>query len=142
MLPTFWTEQERLLLIGTTLKPAVDAKLKGLYREFDHLRSSSEAIQWCRECWWDEVDGIVDFDDWKQLDAMYRSRALEFPGIGDAMVPSIDMANHAADEATVALYEADEDGNATLILREGKSLSSGNEVTITFVVKSKRCVKH
>ena len=62
---------------------------------------------------------------------MYRSRALEFPGIGDAMVPCIDMANHASGDATVALYETDEHGNGLLLLREGKELHKGEEITIT-----------
>lgn len=62
---------------------------------------------------------------------MYRSRALEFPGVGDAMVPCIDMANHASGDATAALYETDDDGNAILILRHGKDISEGGEITIT-----------
>lgn len=66
------------------------------------------------------------------VDAMYRSRALEFPGVGDAMVPCIDMDNHASGDAAAALYEADDDGNALLLLREGKSINQGGEVTITY----------
>jgi hypothetical protein len=67
-----------------------------------------------------------------QVDAMYRSRALEFPGIGDAMVPCIDTCNHASDYATAALYETDANGNAVLLLRDGKNLKKGDEVTITY----------
>jgi hypothetical protein len=67
------------------------------------------------------------------VDAMYRSRALEFPSVGDAMVPCIDMANHASRNATAALYEADDDGNGVLLLREGKVVQVGEEVTITYV---------
>jgi hypothetical protein len=62
---------------------------------------------------------------------MYRSRALEFPGIGDAMVPCLDMANHASGDATAALYETDDDGNAILVLRHGKDILHGGEITIT-----------
>jgi hypothetical protein len=73
----------------------------------------------------------ITFDDWMQVDAIYRSRALEFPGVGDAMVPCVDMANHASGDATAALYETDEDGNGLLLLREGKSIQKGGEITIT-----------
>jgi len=73
----------------------------------------------------------ITFDDWMQVDAMYRSRALEFPGVGDAMVPCVDMANHASGDATAALYETDEDGNGLLLLREGKNIQKGGEITIT-----------
>lgn len=138
MLPTFWTEEEQALLVGTSLAPALDAKLKSLYKEYELLRSTAGKIKWCSKCWWDEVDGLLTFDDWKQVDAMYRSRALEFPGIGDCMVPCVDMANHAAGEQTVALYESDEDGNGLLLLREHKSLKAGEEITIT-CVRSEPC---
>lgn len=133
LLPTFWTENERELLIGTTLKPAIEAKIKSLNKEFEQLRSATEPIKWCAEEWWDEEDGHLSFDDWLQVDAMYRSRALEFPGIGDSMVPCVDMANHASGDATAALYETDSDGNAALLLRDGKKLKEGDEITITSV---------
>jgi hypothetical protein len=71
-------------------------------------------------------------EDWKAVDAMYRSRALEFPGIGDAMVPCVDMANHAAGADTSALYETDSEGNALLLLRDGVNIKEGAEVTITY----------
>lgn len=60
---------------------------------------------------------------------MYRSRALEFPGVGDCMMPGIDFANHASGDATGALYETDADGNGLLLLR--KDVTEGGEVTIT-----------
>ena len=74
---------------------------------------------------------MLDLDDWKSVDAIYRSRALEFPGIGDAMVPSIDMANHSSGDKTTAIYESDAHGNGLLLLREGKELRPGDEVTIS-----------
>jgi hypothetical protein len=131
LLPTFWIEPERDLLIGTSLKPAVEAKLKSLQKEYDNFRTATEKIPWCEQYWWDEDDGLLSLDDWMQVDAMYRSRALEFPGIGDSMVPCIDMANHAADAATAALYETDEQGNGILLLRDGFNVKQGEEVTIT-----------
>jgi len=132
LLPTFWTEDERSLLTGTTLAPAITAKLNALYREFDSLRAATEKIEWCSKCWWNDVDGLVSFDDWLQVDAMYRSRALEFPGIGDCMAPCIDMANHASGDATRAIYEVDQDGNAILVLRENKTVANGEEINITY----------
>lgn len=131
-LPTLWSEGERESLKGTSLRGAVHAKLNSLYREYDSLKTATGNISWCKQVWWDEVDGVLTFGDWKQLDAMYRSRALEFPGIGDAMVPLIDMANHASGNDTGALYESSEDGDALLLLREGQHLSHGDEVTITY----------
>ena len=72
------------------------------------------------------LENNTDFDP-----TISRSRALEFPGVGHAMVPCIDMANHASGEATAALYEADKDGNGLLLLRDGRNIASGGEVTIT-----------
>ena len=77
-------------------------------------------------------DALISFDDWLQVDNWYRSRALEFPGIGDATVPCIDMANHASGEATGALYECDSNGDAVLLLRDGKSFVQDDEITITY----------
>ncbi len=133
-IPTFWTESEQDLLTGTSLEAALNAKLISLAREFDHLRTSTESISWCQKHWWDDETGNLTFGDWKQVDAMYRSRALDLPGTGHAMVPCIDMANHASGEDTLALYETDANGNGILFLRGGKSLVSGDEITITYVV--------
>ncbi|KAL1297460.1 hypothetical protein AAFC00_004987 [Neodothiora populina] len=132
LLPTFWNDSERDLLRGTTLAPAINAKLNSLYREFDRLRAATAGIPWCVESWWNEVDGLLSFDDWLQVDAMYRSRALEFPGVGDCMVPGIDMSNHASGEKTGAIYEVDDQGNALLLLREGTTISADSEITITY----------
>lgn len=132
LLPTFWTAAERSLLTGTTLAPAVTSKLNSLYREYDNVRASTSNIAWCAESWWHDVDGHVGFDDWLQVDAMYRSRALEFPGIGDCMAPCIDMANHVDGDLTAAVYEVDAEGNAVLLLRDGKTVEEGDEVSITY----------
>ncbi|KAF1967888.1 SET domain-containing protein [Bimuria novae-zelandiae CBS 107.79] len=132
LLPTFWTEEEHELLEGTTLRSATRAKMNSLLREFETFRTATGPISWCARYWWDEEDGLLTFDDWLRVDAMYRSRALEVPGVGDAMVPCIDMANHASGHATAALYETDDDGNALLELRQGKYISPGEEITITY----------
>ncbi|GAM42862.1 hypothetical protein TCE0_044f17217 [Talaromyces pinophilus] len=132
LLPTLWTEDELVLLYGTSLKDAVDHKLSALEAEFDRLRDATQSIAWCEREWWDEETGRLTLDDWKIVDAMYRSRALDLPGSGHVMVPCVDMANHASGEETVALYETDEERNAVLQLRWGKKLRRGEEVTITY----------
>ncbi|KAJ8111769.1 hypothetical protein OPT61_g5712 [Boeremia exigua] len=132
LLPTFWSEDEQELLTGTTLQPAVRAKLNSLLREFELVRTATEGIDWCAKYWWDEDNGLVTFDDWMCVDAMYRSRALEFPGVGDCMCPCVDMANHASGDATAALYETDQDGDGLLLLREGKKISREGEISITY----------
>ena len=131
-LPTFWDDSERNLIKGTSLENALASKLSSLDREFDLVREKTFPIVWCQRHWWDNVSGIVSFEDWKTVDAMYRSRALDLPGTGHATVPFIDMANHASGEATTALYETDPNGNALLILRDGKTINHLDEITITY----------
>ncbi|KAL8932796.1 MAG: hypothetical protein Q9216_006669, partial [Gyalolechia sp. 2 TL-2023] len=131
-LPTFWSEDERALLAGTSLEAALYTKLKSLEREYTHLRDSTRRIEWCQSHWWNDGPESFHLNDWKRLDAMYRSRALDLPGIGHAMVPCIDMANHASGDDTVALYDTDTDDTAVLVLRKGKALKAGEEVTITY----------
>ncbi|KAE8353641.1 SET domain protein [Aspergillus coremiiformis] len=131
-LPTFYTVEERELLCGTSLKLAVDAKIASLDKEFEHLRQSTENISWCRKHWWDEDTGRFTLNDWKYVDAMYRSRSVDLPGSGHAMVPCIDMANHASEDSVKALYGEDAEGNAVLQLREGRKLRPDEEVTISY----------
>ena len=115
------------MLVGTTLAPAVSSKLKSLRREYDQLCASASQTRW-----YQAVQDYIGFDDWLQVDAMYRSRALEMTGIGHCMVPCVDLANHASGEAIVASYEKDSNGNAVLLLRDGKKVSQDGEVTITY----------
>ncbi|KAL6235966.1 hypothetical protein BDW75DRAFT_126310 [Aspergillus navahoensis] len=129
-LPTFWTTEELELLRGTSLRLAYEAKIISLEKEFDTLRETTEDIEWCRDLWWNE--DTVRFEDWKYLDAIFRSRMVDLPGYGHAMVPCIDMANHASESTVNALYDKDSDGNAILQLRLGKYLHSGEEVTISY----------
>lgn len=126
-LPTTWNAEELQLLVGTTLGQATGAKMKSLRHEYELLCSSVEHTRW-----YHAVQDHLDFDDWLQADAMYRSRALDFPNIGHCMVPCIDLANHAAGDATVALYEKTANGDAVLLLIDGKTVSRGEEVTITY----------
>ncbi|PGG95060.1 hypothetical protein AJ79_10292 [Helicocarpus griseus UAMH5409] len=131
-LPTFYTVEELELLHGTSLEPALDTKMASLGKEFEHLHEATADIPWCKRDWWSEETGRLRFEDWKLVDAMYRSRALEFPGVGHSMVPCVDMANHASGDQTGALYETDAKGNAVLQLRWSQSLEVGDEVTITY----------
>lgn len=130
-LPTRWGSSEQAMLEGTSLKPAVSAKMKSLRREVNHLLDSMSKVQWFRSL--REYEGTdFLFDKWLEVDAMYRSRALDLPGTGHAMVPCVDLANHEPGEETVALYETDLDGDAVLILCEKKALQEGDEITITY----------
>ena len=131
-LPTSWDESERVLLEGTSLEAALDAKLKSLDREFRLLRDRTYSIAWCKRYWWDAETGQLTVDDWKYVDAAYRSRALDLPGTGHATVPCIDMANHASDEHTIALYETDAKHNAILVFPGIQQINACDEVTITY----------
>ena len=131
-LPTFWNESERAMITGTSLETALSAKLNSLSREFFSLKEKTSSIDWCQNCWWHIGNGTLTFENWKTADAIYRSRALDLPGTGHALVPCIDMANHASGDSTSALYETDNDGNAVLVLREGKTLTTNEEVSITY----------
>lgn len=131
-LPTFWNESERALVTGTSLDAALSAKLNSLDREFSSLKEETSSIDWCQKYWWDADNGTLTLNDWKHIDAMYRSRALDLPGTGHSMVPCIDMANHASGDSTSALYETDGNGNAVLVLRENQDLAPNDEVTITY----------
>ena len=122
-----------MIITGTSLEAALNAKLKSLDREFTLLKEKTSSIDWCQKSWWDAgSSSTLTFHDWKTVDAMYRSRALDLPGTGHSMVPCIDMANHASGDSTSALYETDSDGNAILVLREGMDLALNDEVTITY----------
>ncbi|KAJ5553586.1 hypothetical protein N7494_002964 [Penicillium frequentans] len=131
-LPTFWSEEERELLKGTSLEAAVDAKLNSLQKEFQFIHQATEDIAWCQQCWWAESLDELTFADWRYVDAAYRSRMLDLPGSGHSMVPCVDMVNHMTGAAVTALYDADVDGNAILKLRDSKTLQQGEEVTISY----------
>lgn len=130
-LPTFWTPAQCAGLKGTSLAAALDSKLKNLERDFDVLREATATIDWCKKYWWNSESGRLRLDDWKHIDALYRSRALDLLGT-DAMVPCIDMANHASGHDTLARYDLDSDGNAVLVLLDGKSCQPGEEISITY----------
>ncbi|KAL2263460.1 hypothetical protein VTK26DRAFT_6667 [Humicola hyalothermophila] len=126
--PTLWNEEERLLLRGTSLEPAVNAKISALDAEFAEVRERSSDIACWNELLWES--GSISFTDWIRLDALYRSRCLELPRLGESMVPCIDMVNHSVDPS--AYYEENPKDEVILLPRPGIDLSKGDEVTISY----------
>ncbi|KAL1840039.1 hypothetical protein VTJ49DRAFT_910 [Mycothermus thermophilus] len=127
--PTLWTEDERLLLRGTSLEAAVNAKLSALDAEFGLIQQKSSDIPAWNELLW-EGTSAVSFPDWIRLDALYRSRSLELPRSGEALVPCLDMANHSA--SPTAYYDENLKDEVVLVPRPGVRLSKGDEVTISY----------
>jgi hypothetical protein len=128
-----WTDEERALLEGTTLKPAVQAKLNSILREYTDICVAIEGVEWGKQSFPLGLEMEFGLDDWKHVDAMYRTRGLELPGIGHGMVPALDMANHASGENTIARFDTDRDGNAVLELWTEKKVEAGQEVTISYL---------
>lgn len=98
-----------------------------LVREFENLQKLT-VDGWCEKCWWKNRD--LDLQDWILVDAWYRSRCLELPISGEAMVPCIDMANHSS--TPNSYYEQTSSSNATLLLRPDVQLEADSEVTISY----------
>lgn len=127
-MPTLWKESERILLQGTSLEPALNAKMMALAREFDEMREKSSNIAYWNAAFWDSH--VVHLTDWYLVDAWYRSRVLELPNSGPSLVPCIDMANHSKDAN--AYYEENSKDEAILLLRPGSTVKEGDEVTISY----------
>ena len=131
-LPIFWTEAERQCLWGTSLENHVAAKLKALDREFADFRSATEDIDWCAP-WWDPVSGIMTLEDWKTVDAIHRSRSMDFSQYGICLVPIMDMANHDKVTSYKATYTVQEHTHdARLALEWERAVKPGDEVTIMY----------
>jgi hypothetical protein len=129
LVPTLWTEDERVLLRGTSLEAAVAAKISALDAEFELIREkSSDIIAWNDLLW---IEGVhVSFTDWIRLDALYRSRCLELPRAGESMVPCIDMINHSATPS--AYYDENTKDEVVLLPRPGVGISKDDEITISY----------
>ncbi|SPN97461.1 related to SET domain protein [Cephalotrichum gorgonifer] len=125
--PTMWHDHEVALLQGTSLETAVNAKLTDLVREFDLFREKTEDLPSWRSVW---DSRTLSLRDWILADAWYRSRCLELPRSGTAMVPVLDMANHSS--APTARYEETDDHEALLLLRHDAKCAPGDEITITY----------
>lgn len=76
----------------------------------------------------------MTIQDWILVDAWYRSRCLELPRAGHAMVPGLDMANHA--HHPTAYYDEDDKDNVVLLVRPGTEVSAGEEVNISYGEKT------
>jgi hypothetical protein len=132
--PTLYDEQSMSLLAGTSLAEAVEHKLATLQKEYEQLCEVTQHVAWCRKTWFGD-ERLLDLSDWQLADAEYRSRALELPGgVGDSMVPILDMANHASDNRSNARFEVDDDQNVLLVVRDEKSIAAGDEITIMYGV--------
>lgn len=106
----------------------MEAKLLSLGNEFDTLREKTEAVPFWNDFLWGSQ--VVGLDDWVLIDAWYRSRCLELPRSGNAMVPGLDMVNHSGNPT--AYYEENNRGSVVLLIRPGSHLPSGDEVTISY----------
>ncbi|KAI0597343.1 hypothetical protein F4775DRAFT_560804 [Biscogniauxia sp. FL1348] len=126
--PTMWTESELSCLAGTSLEPAVAAKLSALTREFDDIRAKSEDIPYWNQIL--SIDEMVIDRDWVLLDALYRSRSLDLPKSGESMVPCLDLVNHSSDAN--AYFEENSKDEVMLLLRNGSKVSRGEEITINY----------
>ena len=156
-LPTLYSETELSLFDGTTLIPAVRAKIRKLQAEFDSLRKSTKDLEWLHDIWWNSTvsqpqleailaqlgvskeenhdedeasDCLIQFDDWLLLDAMFRSRAMEWPGEGDAMVPAVDFANHTV--PANAEYKVTSEGNGEIRVNASLTINQNEEVLISY----------
>lgn len=128
-LPTTWTPTELALLTGTSLSAAIGAKSRSLVAELDAFRNATAELAWARKAWWG--GDVLTLDNWIHADALYRSRSLELPGHGAAMVPILDFANHADAEKANAYFEIDGE-DVVLHLRPGKEWMDGEEVCIDY----------
>ncbi|KLU83825.1 SET domain-containing protein 8 [Magnaporthiopsis poae ATCC 64411] len=128
-LPTMWTDAERLLLNGTSLETAVQAKLLALEREFDELKEKSSALATWNEVLWE--DEPIKLRDWIVLDAWYRSRCMELPRGGSSIVPCIDMINHSR-QWTAFYTQTSENGGVDLCLNRDAEIAVDAEITISY----------
>ncbi|KAB5560269.1 hypothetical protein GE09DRAFT_1172976 [Coniochaeta sp. 2T2.1] len=141
-IPTMWTAKERSLLQGTSLEPAVAAKMILLEREFAAIREATRDVPFWREV----LDsGHISLYDWIWVDALFRSRSFELPYSGVSCVPCLDLANNRDFEIddkgmvtpSTAYFQQDPETEAvTLLLRKGRTVAAGEEITISYGEKS------
>lgn len=132
-LPSRWNEQELQCLWGTSLRNHMAVKQHSLETIFEDLRQNTQSIPWCAKWWWDEKASLLTLDDFKGVDSMFRSRAMDFGDQGQSLVPVMDMANHDHADHNVALYEIDRsNGSALLMLQDDRHVLRGYEVTINY----------
>ncbi|KAL6906893.1 hypothetical protein GGI43DRAFT_380418 [Trichoderma evansii] len=124
--PTLWTSDEREFLQGTSLESSVNAKLSALSREYDELSEKASTLPF----WNDLLSEPGMMEDWILADALYRSRCLELPHAGHAMVPGLDMANHSPNYLT--RYDETPGGDVVLLPSSRSGVPSGEEITISY----------
>ena len=124
-LPTFWTDEQRQFLWGTSLQKHVTAKLRSLEAEYESFCEASKNISW-KDQWWGE-SGCLSIEDWKVVDAMWRSRAMDFDEYGLCLVPVMDMANHAMEDAANGMYWIEGANNEAHLYLDGKELVKPQE---------------
>ncbi|KXH58284.1 SET domain-containing protein [Colletotrichum salicis] len=107
---------------------ATAAKIVALTDEFDEVREISSTLPFWNELFWESDK--VSLIDWVRVDAWFRSRCLELPKSGEAMVPVLDLANHSS--KANAYYEENGKDEVVLLLRPGCRVSSGDEMTISY----------
>lgn len=130
-LPIFWNDQERQYLWGTSLEKHVAAKLSSLEKEYAAFCEASKDVSWSRE--WFGGSGCLSMHDWKVVDGMYRSRAMDFEAYGLCLVPMIDMANHAMPYAVNAMYWIEGDNKEACLYLDGwEYVEEGDEITIIY----------
>lgn len=114
------------------------AKITLLERGFATITEKTRDIPFWREVF---DLGHVSLRDWNWVDALFRSRSFELPYSGISCVPCLDLANHrdlAVDDkggiiSSTAYFQQDPETEAvTLLLREGRSMAAGEEVTISY----------
>ncbi|KAM0344633.1 hypothetical protein ACHAPU_007407 [Fusarium lateritium] len=127
-----WSDVERTLLQGTSLEAALDAKFSALNKEFDELQEKSSGLPFWNSLFWEKE--TVTIREWVLVDAWYRSRCLELPQAGHAMVPGLDMANHS--HSPSAYYDEDNNDDVVLVVRPGAEVAAGEEVNISYGEKS------
>ena len=121
--PTTWIAPEQALLAGTSLESAVAAKLRALNSEFETWSAGATELKW-----WD-IDQLT-LEDWVHADSLFRSRSLDLPGAGAAMIPVLDFANHAGGAAATARFAIDAGGVVELELVG--AWEEGQEATIDY----------
>ncbi|KAJ2970258.1 hypothetical protein NQ176_g8274 [Zarea fungicola] len=126
--PTLWSESHKLLLQGTTLEEALEAKMTTLNSEFARLRDNSSDLPFWYSLLWERNGAVLS--DWLLVDAWYRSRCLELPQASHAMVPALDMVNHSA--TATAYYEEEASGDVSLRIRPGLQVAAGQEISISY----------
>ena len=99
-----------------------------LVTEFEDLREKTTELPFWNAQLWENDE--VTIEDWILVDAWYRSRCLEMPRAGNAMVPGLDMVNHA--HKATAVYEEDNNGDVILKIRPECQVKQGEEISISY----------